>query len=634
MNLSGIAGVLLLAAGVVAGLILLPGLSLKVFAFVRRRRESPAILGPLFWHELVTVTRRGTQVRLRVGYSLLLLAGLAIAFLSQFREVNPIRLILSGGDFPRERVTAFATTFFQIFLFCQLSALTLVAPVFAGASLIDEKDRGTLAFLQTSLLSNREIVLGKLAARVFFVLALALAGLPVLAISLHFGGVDPEILAASFAAATLATISLAAFSFWQATRHDSMKVVLANSYTLAIALFFMTGCCLSCLGVGSNLSAISPFVLLIASVNPGTFRSFDLFEATMLAIAIHAVLTLFFAILAMGNVRAILLRNPVPPKDSPKWKPANGPRWVEAPGDGESTSSERTRDHVRRERPPPRFVRIPPIDDDQPFLWKERHFGGKLPSFETDALRGLGLALFVAAFLPALFGAFATAASSDRPQDVINPLFRVVCVVLVVFVIPLAGARTVGCVANERQRQTLDSLFAIPVDRSRLLEAKAWAALLWLRHWAIGYALVALFALLTGSMNLDGFLIVSAAIAAAVPFFLTLAVWLSVRCESTARATAWYVAAAFALFLLPPLLAVLVGGAAELLGGSPRFFESFATATSLPFGVSSIAAISSEGRDSDWFVTLAGLHAAALGFVLLSIILWRAAVRRFEREGK
>ncbi|MBL8864393.1 MAG: hypothetical protein JNK93_02400, partial [Planctomycetia bacterium] len=177
MNLSGIAGVLLLAAGVVAGLILLPGLSLKIVAFVRRRRELPAILGPLFWHELVTVTRRGTQVRLRVAYSLLLLTGLAIAFLSQFREVNPIRLILSGGDFPRERVTAFATTFFQIFLFCQLAVLTFVTPVFAGASLIEEKDRGTLAFLQTSLLSNREIVLGKLAARVLFVLGLALTGL-------------------------------------------------------------------------------------------------------------------------------------------------------------------------------------------------------------------------------------------------------------------------------------------------------------------------------------------------------------------------------------------------------------------------------------------------------------------------
>jgi ABC-type transport system involved in multi-copper enzyme maturation permease subunit len=637
MNLSGITGVLLLATGLLVALVLLPGLLLNIVALLRRLRgrpaPAPAILGPLFWHELVTVTRRGTQVRLRSAYTLLLLGGLLVAFLSQFREENPIRLLLHGGDFPRERVTAFATTFFQIFLFCQLTTLTLVAPVYAGAAIIEEKDRGTLAHLQTTLLSNREIVLGKLGARLLFVLALAFTGLPVLAISLLFGGVDPELLAVSFAVAAMSTISLAAYSFWQATRHDSLKPVLANSYTLVIALFFASGCCAACFGYG-NFAAVSPFTLLLIGIDGGSFRRFDLFDATIVNLIANGFLAFLFAVLAMGNVRAILHRNPVPSPDSTKWVPANRPRWVETPPDLDPETSLAIVEHTRRDRPPPRFVRVPPIDDDQPFLWKELHFGGRLPSFEADAMRGCGLALLVATLLPVLFGVFVSSISMDRPEAVINPLFRMGSIALVAFIIPLAGARAVGCVANERRRQTLDSLLAIPVERSLILESKAWAALQWLRYWAFGFGALALVSAATGSVGIVNLLAIVALMCAVAAFFLALAVWLSVRCAETPRAMAWYLAIAFALNLVPPMLAVLVGGAADLLGASPQYFTVFTTAVAPPFAIDEISGLPNESRDTDRPAALAASGIACLGFLLGTIILWKSAIRRFECEGK
>ena len=57
-------------------------------------------------------------------------------------------------------------------------------------SLSEEKDRHTLPLLLTTQLTDREIVWGKAAARVLFVLAAVAAGAPVLVLTLFFGGVD------------------------------------------------------------------------------------------------------------------------------------------------------------------------------------------------------------------------------------------------------------------------------------------------------------------------------------------------------------------------------------------------------------------------------------------------------------
>jgi ABC-type transport system involved in multi-copper enzyme maturation permease subunit len=630
MTFVSLPSLLLLALGFLAALTVLPGIALKAIAAIRRlrgrRAASPPVLGPLFWHELVTVTRRGSQFRLRMAYALLLLAGLLAAFLREFSDANPIRLLFGpGGEFPRERVTAFAERYFHIFLFCQIIALTLVTPVFAGGSITEEKDRGTLQFLQGSLLSNREIVLGKLAARVVFVLGLALTGLPVLAITMLFGGVDPNVLATSFVAATMSTVSLAAYSFWQATRKDTLKAVLFAAYPFVWTLLIAGACCVSCTGGWGTIFAVSPFSLLFASIAPRSLRAFDPIEATMLHVAIHGLLAMLFSVLAMGNVRAIVLPRSVP--DRPP-----GPRWVEVATEPVSIPVES--EPFRRDRPPPRFVRVPPVDDDQPFLWKELHFGGRLPSFEMDALRGCGLALLVATLLPVAFGVFATAASTDRPQDVLNPFFLLASTAMVAFIVPLAGVRAVGCVAYERQRQTLDSLFALPYDRHVFLEAKAWAALQWLQYWAFGYAAIAILTLLTGGVGIDGGIVVAFGIASAVPFFLALAIWLSVRCVTVVRAATWYLAIAFGAYLLPSMLAVLVGGAVELLDGSPRFFNAMTGALSLPFGLVAVGGKPGDRPEPEWTGALIGTLAVGFGFLSLSIILWRAALRRFEREGK
>lgn len=622
-----------------AVLTVLPGLLLKLTAVGQRLRgrrvESPAVLGPLFWDELVRVTRRGTQFRLRMAYSLFLLLSLFVAYLSEFREVNPISLIVGGvEDVARERVAAFAETFFHVFLFCQLIALTVVTPVFAGGSVTEEKDRGTLAFLQTSLLTNREIVLGKLAARVVFVLGLALTGLPVLGLTLLFGGVDPDILVTSFAAAVMSTTSLAAFCFWQATRKDTLKQVLVSAYVL-VGVLTLFG---FCLGVwwAPLCSCLSPFAFTTVSISPPRLGGFDLYDTAALFVVVHGLAGLSFAIMGMGNIRAMLIEQR-PPEPRPVEPVTYAPRYVPV------GAVEEKYEAIRRERAPLRHMHIPYMHDDDPLLWKETYFGNRLPSFEMDMMKGCVTGLLVAGSLPLVFGIFVALASSNNPREILNGLFRVVSIAFGAFLIPLAGVRAVGCVSRERQQQTLDTLFTLPLDRADFLRAKWRAAYLWLWPWSIGLGVFAALILFVASVHPVGLAVSAGLLAAAVVFFLTLAVWLSVRCQTVVRATTWYLGVVFAAFLLPPMAAVLVRGAVDLfLGGSGPSLLAYSTTTlSLPFALDELAFPwtfhehrARAGLPLDNVQTLAPALVLLAALLAAASLLWRSAVHRFDREGR
>ncbi len=632
MTTPGLTGIILLALFFIAAQTVLPGLLLNAYVIVRRilgkRSTSPAILGPIFWHELVTVTRRGVPFRLRLAYVSFLLLCLLIAYISAFSDVNPIRLLIGPGEeFPRERVTAFAERYFQIFLFCQLIALTVVTPILAGGAITEEHDRQTLVFLQSSLLSNREIVLGKLSARLIFLLGLAVAGLPVLALTLLFGGVDPDTLLLSYLAAAASTLSLASFSFWQATRNTTLRGVLLAAYPFVGALIVLNFCCFMLLTGGPSSFALSPFVLLLDTMQYQS-GGYDPITATAIFIVIHGLLGLFFTVLSMGNVRAILIPRPMvnSRKPAPTQKPP--PDIVQKPVE---TSP-------RRERPPVRLNRIPALSDEiSPFLWKEIYFGGRLPTLESDLMRGCGMAFIVASLFPLAFGVLMAALTEDDPQSVLNPTIRISHIVLAVVLIPFAGIRVIGSVVLERQRQTLDSLFTLPVDRTELLTARFKAAAFWLKNWLIAFVILWAGLFILGFTSRVGLLATLIVIACSVPFFLTFAIWLSVRCGTVVRAATWFALGTFAIFLLPPMLAVLVRGTAQLLGETSELFDQTVAGLSVPTAIDHLLdwRNNTDDHDSGAFSgSLMGSLFMSSVFLVLSWCFWRSSVQQFESQGR
>jgi ABC-type transport system involved in multi-copper enzyme maturation permease subunit len=158
------------AAGVGAALAVV-----GVVAAVFRLLRIP-VVGPMFGYELVKLARRGQQPKLRVALVLLLLVGLLVTYLRQFGTNSLDAFFGSGQTLQVNEMSEFARNFLIAFLFTQLVAVVLITPAVVGGAIAEEKERGTIDYLKASLLTNREIVLGKLAARLAFVGGVASTG--------------------------------------------------------------------------------------------------------------------------------------------------------------------------------------------------------------------------------------------------------------------------------------------------------------------------------------------------------------------------------------------------------------------------------------------------------------------------
>ena len=105
----------------------------------------------------------------------------------------------------------------------------LAAPAATAGAICVDRARGTLAHMLVTDLSDPEIVLGKLAARLLPILGLVACTWPVLAICSLLGGIDPTALTLAFAiilaVALLGCTMALALSVWARKPHEVVLVV-------------------------------------------------------------------------------------------------------------------------------------------------------------------------------------------------------------------------------------------------------------------------------------------------------------------------------------------------------------------------------------------------------------------------
>jgi ABC-type transport system involved in multi-copper enzyme maturation permease subunit len=607
----------------------LPGAAAVVGSLVRPGQRS-GVLGPLFWYELTRLARRGQQPKLRALYAGILLVGLLVTYLNEFREVNPITLIFGRAEqlFPLDRMASFSERFLTTFLFCQLVGVVIITPVYAGGAVPEERDRGTLDDLRASLLTNREIVAALFTARLVFVGGLVVTGLPILGLTLLFGGIDPNALIGGFVIALMTVLSLGGFSLYMGVQGRGLREVLIWAYSVAGLVAVVGGCCWCFPGLGSS----SPFTMTLLLLEPpSTLRwGSDLDVYLNLFVLVHGVAAVALTWLATARVR-------VPP---PAWRKAvTRIKRKELPQDDEPEFEPSGR--RRRERPAPRSFRAPRVGAEDPLLWKERYFSGRMPGFDRGFLAGcaasvVAIIVFVVGLW--LFVAFVElVVKREDPSDILNPLARYSAFAAAVALAPAVGFRAATAVGRERQRRTLDALFSLPVDRRDVLRAKWFAPLLWAQYWFVGVAVVVGIAAATGSVHPLGLFVAAVLLAAFVPFCDTLGLWLSVRCQSATRAVTWFAVVLLALFLAPLLLSTLTRAAFQLAGYAELggYSDHAVEALSVPH-----TAHGALFRWGDWeshfrntAAVLSGLTAAA-GYAVTARVLWWDAARVFEKEGR
>src|SRR3954452_20447266 len=185
-------------------------------------------LGPGFAYEWLTASRRWQGYALRSLLVLLLLLGLSAVWLGSHR---------GAGELSVRQWAEVGRGFYSVTALMVLGLVGLAAPAATAAAICVDKDRGNLTLLFATDLTDAEIVLGKLAARLVPVLGLIACAAPVQALATLLGGVDPAVITGAIlvclACAVFGCTLALTLSVWGRKTHE---VLLA---TYAFGIFWL-----------------------------------------------------------------------------------------------------------------------------------------------------------------------------------------------------------------------------------------------------------------------------------------------------------------------------------------------------------------------------------------------------------
>jgi ABC-type transport system involved in multi-copper enzyme maturation permease subunit/Na+-transporting methylmalonyl-CoA/oxaloacetate decarboxylase gamma subunit len=391
--------------------------------------------GPVFIHESIAATRRWQPYALRSLFVFGLLLALAVvlyAVLGEPGEGYSIRMLAALGEY-----------FYYAIATAQLALVLLVAPAATAGAICVDRARGTLTHMMVTDLTDSEIVLGKLAARLLPVFALVGATVPVLALAGLLGGIIIEAIATltllTFAIAVLGCTLALAFSVRATKVHEVLMAVYAIEAVWILGPLVWS--ILGSAGVPTRPPAwfvdINPFVLAWApyawpnrvglefyALVPGASA---LLSAGLLA---YAVLRLRAEAIRGTKVRPTRVSSPI----------SRARAWLEA----------------RRSNPS--------LDHD-PVLWREWRRGR--PSHLARIIWGF---YFTLASAGTAWGVLI--ACTGGSSDIVGMLSGF----LATFGLLLVSIHAPTALAEERARGSLDVLMTTPVSTDRIVLAKWWGS--------------------------------------------------------------------------------------------------------------------------------------------------------------
>ncbi len=511
-------------------------LALILATAVLLRRGWLKLFGPVLFYDLVTTARRTRYMLLRWGYVLLM--SLMLVWLFGIWNLGH-----DSGRFRTNEMANFAATFFYMFMTVQFLTIALLTPAYTAGAIAQEKEAKTLEFLLATDLSNREIVLGKLVARICNLMLIILAGLPILSFLQFLGGIDPELLLQGFAATGMTLISLASLSILMSvsvrrSRDAIMLTYLAGLLYLGVSILlnytlqqfsspgnFMAGWGVHMhLGKGWKIDVTPSDVgeclvsgnILVAMFTLGTSGSVSTVLPSIAQgyLIFHALVALGCATLAVVRVRPIALKE--------------------------------TYGFVKRRATILRGSRLPLIGSN-PMFWKELVAE---PALRVPWLIRLGfLAVIVLTFTPVidilgphlgdLMHGWISADSWEMLGREMNVYVRVVGTLVLLLMLVLVAVRAATAITGERARQTLDALLTTPMSAEAILLPKLVGAVFSVRWLWLWPGTIYFLGLVTGGVSILALPLLTGAWLVYAFFFALLGLWFSVIKRTSLRATLW-----------------------------------------------------------------------------------------------
>jgi len=454
----------------------------------------------------------------------------------------------------------------------------VLTPIYMAASIQEERDKGTLPLLFTTHLTAREIVLGKWLSRCIQVGTVLLAGLPVLALTQLWGGIDMPMIAANFLHTGMLLLAVGAFSMKVAVQQSSLLVALFRTYAsmtvLGAACMSPLACCLE-----RTIFMLTPF-----GNGPGNY--------TWMWIA-AAVLGIVYASLSpvyLFWATALLERR----------RQEETPRVQIEP----AITNRRNR-----------FWRWPKLPENV-VAWKECYLDRTV--WHTQPYGAL-----VLVFVPLIWVWFAErdVPTSRLLHESVAWSETVLFGCLGIYVL-LVSVRLAGCIVRERQQRTLETLLTLPVMPRAFLYQKLVGNLR--RHWTwfLPAGAAWLMLLLFGEGRLAVGLVLPIVMAVHLAFFAMLGLFLSVVCRSALSANVSLgLILAFLLFAVPIF---------------SSFVDFSATARALVRGVNPVACwitiAANVWRPGENAAAPPEIIPSVLLYVAAALTLWELACQRFMRD--
>ncbi len=234
----------------------------------------------------------------------------------------------SGTNLSSRELAAAGAESFTWIAYLQIGLICILAPVFMGGAIAQEASPRTWEVLLTTPLGAAEIVLGNLFGRLFFVLALVFASLPLFALTQFFGGVPgPSIFASTLIASAAAllvgaiAISLSVSRLVGKRAFFAFYVAIVSylAVTIAVDVWLKNNGYGAPTPSGTNgvtyMTSLNPFLALTALLNPTTYArwpesSFTGFKGWMLETPVTTwcvgatILSVFFLSASIFTVRA------------------------------------------------------------------------------------------------------------------------------------------------------------------------------------------------------------------------------------------------------------------------------------------------------------------------------------------
>jgi ABC-type transport system involved in multi-copper enzyme maturation permease subunit len=526
---------------VLAGLWLV-GLGLLLRQFI------VSLFGPVLAYDVLRVGRKSRQIWFRVAYALflaILFTWIYLAWMSFSEDV--------GSRAPRQKMARMAETYFYTYMIVQFIMVCFLTPAAVAGAIADEKERRTLEFLLATDLRDREILFGKLATRVGSLVLFLLAGLPILGMLQFFGGIDPDLVIAGFAATFMVVLSLAAVGIAASVLSRKARDAIALTYLVGVAYivlsfviygvsvmpalrfdFELLGYTIASEDLGYPFVCGNPlFMVGYVMLRRGFGGGVDVFNALSHFTLFHAIVIALLLAWAGINLRPIALRQTFGSQSRSFLRRLVSRRQ---PKERKSTAGPR--------RVSQRVFR--PAVGDSPILWKEVFVDAGL---KLGVFAQVVVALLVAmSFVPIAFvfwfsvvepgsrrdyGEWWSAMRWDQFGQGMNIYLRSAGTVVACLVFLAIAIRGSGTVSGERDRHTLDALLTTPLSARTIVWGKWWGCLLGMR-WAWAW-LFGLWLMVLASRGVHPVMFVGAIISVAV--YASGYAWIGVYCSLHMRTT-------------------------------------------------------------------------------------------------